>query len=176
MTKRFEYTDIDGILKEAEAYIVSDFTSTFAVNSPVKTNADGVIDPSLLPPSISATSLTIKRKASEPILKGDAVYSTGSDLVGVADNNTTINKANVLGIALNAANTGEDILILIFGTMTDPIYSVFAVNSVLFLDEFGGITDEKPTQPSRKFLSVIGKSLGGSDILVNVSLPITLGV
>jgi hypothetical protein len=66
--------------------------------------------------------------------------------------------------------------VLILGIITDPIFSVFPVNSTLFLDDLGGITDVTPTQPTKTHLTVIGKSLGGNDILVSVSPPVTLGV
>lgn len=50
MTKRFEYTDIDGKLKEAEAFITSEYTTTPAPNAPIKTLPSGLLHPSLIPP------------------------------------------------------------------------------------------------------------------------------
>lgn len=178
MTKRFEYTDIDGIKKEAEAYISSDFTFLSSPNSPVITGPSGTLHPSVIPAvtQAKATSLVITRIASENILRGDALTATTSNHVGLADNELGLSDASVLGVALEDASVGEEVEILILGIMSDVLFSGFAVNALLFLDSSGGITDEKPSTLPKKYLTIIGKSLGGTEILVNVSTPSALGV
>jgi len=178
VTKRFEYTDTDGRLKEAEAFIASEFVTTSAPNSPVMTTASGTIHPSLIPPvsQAKASTLVITRVATGSILRGDLVRATSSNHVGVADPTSTLASANVLGMAQNDALDGEDVEILILGILSDPIFSVFATNTILFLDDLGGLTDVKPTKPSKNYLVIVGKALGGNEVFVNISTPVALGV
>lgn len=176
MTKRFEYTDIDGILKEAETYIVSDYITTSFPSSPIKTLPTGKIDASLLPETTmaKAATLVIDRLASSAMLRGDLVVASSPNHVDVADPTGLITDAQVLGMALNDADSEEAVEVLILGVVTDALFSAFAVNAPLFLDDAGGVTDEKPLYPTKKFLVTIGKALGANQILVNVQSPITL--
>jgi len=176
VTKRFEYTDVDGILKEAEAFIASEFVTTSAPNSPVLTGPTGTIHPSLLPAvaQAKAASLVIDRIATGTILRGDLVRASTVNHVVVADATGTLEDAYVLGLALNDADDTENVEILLLGVISDPLFSVFAVNSTLFLDEDGGVTDIKPTKPLRNYSTIVGKALGGNEILINVSTPTTL--
>lgn len=178
MTKRFQYTDIDGILKEAEAYISGDFISigSGAVDAakPVITNASGVIDTSLLPASLNAkaASLVVDRIASEDILRGDFVCATTINHVGLAAQDTTIDKALVMGAALNDANSGENVEVLLIGVLSDALFSGFSVNDLLFLDTDGAITNTKPTN---KYLTIVGRALGNNEILIFIQQPTVLG-
>jgi hypothetical protein len=178
MTKKFEYTDIDGIKKEAETFISSEFVTTSAPNSPVMTKANGLLDPSIIPPTAvgKSASLVIDRIASGTILRGDVVKASTTNHVSIADPTSDLDSASGLGVALNDADDSEPVEVLILGIISDPIFNVFSVNEVLFLDEAGGITNVKPTKPSRNFLLIIGKSLGGNEVFVNLQSPITLGV
>ena len=56
MTKRFEYTDVDSKLKEAEAYITSDFVTTATPNRPAITLPSGQFDSSLIPGATTAAA------------------------------------------------------------------------------------------------------------------------
>ena len=51
MSKFFEYTDENGVVREAEAFIVEDFTVTKKANAPLKLGPDGYLDPSLINPT-----------------------------------------------------------------------------------------------------------------------------
>lgn len=178
MTKRFEYTDIDGIIKEAEAFIASEFVTTATPNSPVMTGPSGVIDASLLPAvaQAKASKITINRTASEPILRGDIVRATTANHVGLADPTIDLDNALVLGVAQNDADVGDTVEVLLLGVMTDLLFGVFSPQSILFLDDAGGVTDVKPLAPAKKYLVIIGKALGGNDILVSISTPTAIGV
>lgn len=178
MTKKFEYTDVDGIKKEAEAFIASEFITVSAPNSPVMTKANGLLDPSIIPATAvgKSASLVIDRIATGAILRGDIVRASTLNHVSIADPTTNLDSATGLGIALNDADDSEPVEVLILGVITDPIFSVFSVNETLFLDEAGGITNIKPSQPTRNFLLIIGKSLGGNEVFINLQSPITLGV
>jgi len=177
MTKRFEYTDIDGIIKEAEAFIASEFVTTSAPNSPVKTLPSGYLDSSLIPPvaQAEATKVAVERIAHGDILSGDLVRAFSPNYVTLADPTTDADSANVLGVAITDALDGNTVKILVFGIVTNPIFNVFAVNDILFLDDLGAITNVKPTLPSSKYQTSIGKSLGGTEIFVNIMPPIKLG-
>ena len=175
--RKFEYTDIDGIKREDITYTTSSYATTSQANSPVKTLPSGQLDQSLIPAQVAAkaASLIVDRTASEEILEGDLVYSTGASEIGVADNAINIDEAKVLGLALNAAAATENVEILILGVANSTDYSVFPANDILFLDELGGITNTRPTSPSAKYLVQVGKSLGGNEILVEIKLPTVLG-
>ena len=176
MTKRFEYTDVDGILKEAEAFIASEFVTTSAPNSPVMTGPGGQIHPSLLPSVLQAkaSSLVITRIATGTILRGDLVRASTFNHVTISDPTGTLEEAYVFGMAMADADDSEEVEVLLLGVITDPLFSVFAVNSTLFLDETGGVTDIRPSKPSKNFSTIIGKALGGNEILVNIQTPVTL--
>jgi hypothetical protein len=177
--KKFIYIDdISGSEKEQFAYEVSDFVTIATPDSPVKTLPSGTLHPSLIPatPIGAATSLVVSRIAEGDILKGDVVRA--SDTLGkvqVADSNTLIEDATVMGLATNDALDGETVEVIVLGVITDAIFNVFPVNAALFLDLGGAITDDRPIGPGRKFLTYIGKSLGGGDVLVTVNPPITIG-
>jgi len=49
MTAKFEYTDIDGRIKEAEAFILPDYSNPSPIYRPVMTGANGKVDPSIIP-------------------------------------------------------------------------------------------------------------------------------
>lgn len=177
--KKFIYINIDGREKEELSYEVADFTSIAAPSSPVITTPAGTLDPSLIPATIlpKSSKLMIERVAGEDIVFGEIV--TSSDNFGeviLADANTNAKSATVLGVATQTKNATETIEILVLGVFYDPAYSAFPVNSQLFLDLDGAITNDRPTSPSRKYLTNIGKSLGGGEVLINPANPIQLGV
>jgi hypothetical protein len=176
--RKFEYTDIDGIKKEAEAYSVDSFVTTSTPNAPAITSPSGQFDPSLIPAQVSAkaSSLIIDRIASEEVLIGELVYATSANEVGVADNAISVEEAKVLGLSLNAAVQGGDVEVLLLGVATSLDYSVFTANDILFLDELGGITNVRPVTPLAKYITQVGKALGGNQILVEIKLPTVLGV
>lgn len=140
MTKKFEYTDIDGVKKEAEAFISSEFVTIAAPNSPVMTTSSGTIHPSLLPAVAvgKASTVVITRKASDPILRGELVRGSSPDHVELADPTLDMDSASVLGMAINDADTEDDVEILILGIITDSIFNIFGTNVPIFLDDAGG--------------------------------------
>lgn len=129
------------------------------------------------PPGISggvadfAGALKVTRTASVAITLGDAVYAISSTHVGLADASNTVTEAMVFGFALNNASPGADVDVLILGVLEDPIFSIFTVNSPLFLDEAGGITD---VQRTTGYHVVIGKALGGNQIFVSIKDPVVI--
>jgi hypothetical protein len=178
MTVKVLYIDIDGATKEESVYRQSDYTVSASPDKPVLTTGTGTLHPSLIPstPVGKSASLVLDRVAGEDILKGDLVRASTGNKVIIADPNTSsIQDATVLGIALNGALNNEPVEVLVLGIVNDVDFSVFSVNSPLFLDLDGGITDERPVSPSKKYLCYIGKSLGGGDIFINISNPTTLG-
>lgn len=59
MSKFFTYTDSSGVVREAEAFIVEDFSSSRQANSPLKLDSNGYLDGSLFNP---AQDMGIKSK------------------------------------------------------------------------------------------------------------------
>lgn len=118
-----------------------------------------------------AQRLIVKRIASVDIVIGDALYATSNTHVGLAEADTTINKAMVFGFAVSNALAGSEVEILIFGILDDSVFSIFNINDPLFLDVSGGITDIKRTSG---YHVVVGKSFGGSQIFVNIKDPLVI--
>lgn len=119
----------------------------------------------------SATKLKITRTATEAISAGELVKADNDTDVSLATANSTQLDAQVLGIAETNAGIGQAVDIILSGVVTDAAFAVFTINSPLFLDVDGGITDTKRVSG---YHVVIGKSLGGSDILFQPTNPITI--
>lgn len=177
MTQKFEYTDTDGIKKEAEAYVTTDFVFLSAPNSPVVTGPDGRLSPTVLPLTGvgKSASLVILRKASENMLRGDIVRASTANHVAIADPTTDRQSAAALGMVLGDAAMETDVEVLLIGTILDPIFSIFSSDDILFLDEQGSVTNVRPSKPTKNYLTVVGKALGGNEILVQIETPKTLG-
>lgn len=126
------------------------------------------------PLSESSTYLVINRITVEPVLKTEIVAATGATTVKLAHNNTTSDDAFAIGMALNDADTGEKVDILIMGVINDPIFTAFPLNSTVFLDTDGGTTDVRPIRPSATSSTIIGRSFGNGEVFVNVQRPVFL--
>ena len=122
----------------------------------------------------TATSLQVNRIANVQIFAGECVKSDSITNVSLATNDGLSSDAIVLGIAANDANVGENVVVVIMGVITNTAYNIFSLNSVLFLDQNGGITDVRPVFPAANFLTPIGKSLGGGSIFAQIELPTQL--
>jgi hypothetical protein len=172
--KRYLFKDSQNRTAEVSSFDPSDFIDSFNVTFglPVKTNSSGVIDPSLIPSVGAAATLQVTRTASEAIAKGDCLYSVSSTHVGVATNNPTLARAIVIGLALNSASAGQSVGVILLGAIVDPIFSVFSVNQLLYLDEDGGLTD---TKPLTGFLTPVAKALGSNTIFISIGYPTQLG-
>lgn len=90
--------------------------------------------------------------------------------VFLCDNNTNFEKAIVSGVALTSALTGNDVIVVLSGEIDDSSFS-FSPNELLYLTNNGIISSVANTTG---FLTVIGKSLGGNKILVEIDQPIIL--
>lgn len=168
MPKKFVFINDDNQKTEGFAYEVSEYVTTATPDSPVVTGPDGTLDQSLIPSAAAATKLKITRIANEDILAGEVVRAQSGTHVSLATGDDTFQSAQVLGIAENSALTGETVDIILLGVITNAAYSIFAINSPLFLDVDGGITDTKRTDG---FHVIIGKALGSNDILIQPSNP-----
>lgn len=118
--------------------------------------------------STFAGSLKVTRTASVDIASGDALYAVSATHVGLADAASTTDKALVFGFAMETVLAGSDVDVMLMGVLVDPIFSIFSVNTPLFLDETGGITDTRRTSG---FHVVIGKALGANQIFVSIKDP-----
>jgi hypothetical protein len=170
--------DASGARKETFVYQTSEYVTTATASSPIITLPSGKLDPSLLPSAANdkAARIVVDRTAQLDVVTGDLVRAIGTAKVQPADADTAVADATVLGLALNDALVGENVEVQVLGIISDAAYNVFLVNTPLFLDLDGGITDDRPEQPGRKFLTNVGKSLGNGEILIQVDIPIELGV
>lgn len=121
--------------------------------------------------SAQAGSLVVTRKANSALVKGDAVYAISTTHVDLATADSVITNAMVFGFALADAAISADVDILILGVLEDPIFSVFTLNSPLFLDVSGGITDIKRTTG---YHVMVGKALGSNQIFVDIKDPLVI--
>lgn len=85
----------------------------------------------------------------------------------------TFSNSKVLGIALQAGTTGQEIEVLLFGKVDDNTF-MFTVNNPLYLKTNGTISDIEPSLPSENFNETIGYSLGSGSIFINIQEPIKL--
>lgn len=56
MSQFFTFRDADGVVREAEAYIIQDYSNTNEPDKPIKTNSNGLINPELIDPRIVKNS------------------------------------------------------------------------------------------------------------------------
>jgi hypothetical protein len=170
--KKFVFIDSSNRRGESEGYDTTDFIYQFTGNTfePIKTNASGIIDSSLLP-IVSASSLQLTKIAQMTIVQGDAVRAFSDTHVVQASQDSTLEAASVLGVAMNSAIAGQPVTLLVLGIYTLPLFNIFPVNSPLFLDVNGGLSDDRPTTG---FKTTVGKSLGNGSIMVQIGEPTQL--
>jgi len=118
-----------------------------------------------------AAALVVDRVASEDILRGDFVSSTSVGHVGLSTQDGTLEEALVLGMALNDALTLADVEVEILGVISDPLFSPFSPQEILFLDTDGAVTNTRPTTGK---LVIVGRALGDDEILIDIQPPVTL--
>ena len=129
------------------------------------------------PLSESSTYLVVSRKAAEQIYKTDivsAITVSGETRVKLGANNLTANDAFALGMSLTDAAAGQMVDVLIMGVVKDDVFNAFPLNSTVYLDTDGGTTDIAPSLPLATSRTIIGRSLGSGEILVNVQRPLFL--
>lgn len=168
--KKIITRDSDNILTEVAIYDVPDFISTFVPSSigrPVKTNANGLIDPTLLGFDLSASVLEVTKTAGESLLVGDVVRPTDDHTVKLAIQDGTLEESMVLGIVTKSGLLGEQVKVCLLGALTWPAFSVFPINRPLYLDGTGLITDDRPTSG---YIVPVGKSLGGNTIMIQIEI------
>jgi hypothetical protein len=127
------------------------------------------------PLSESSTYLIVQKVAEEAIVEFDLVYVTPTGGVMVATNNLGSNEAFVLGLAIADTLLGDKVDVLILGVVSDPIFSALALNTPIYLDVGGAITDDIPKKVNgANFATPVGRALGSGSILINVLSPLTL--
>ena len=119
----------------------------------------------------SATKLKIQRTALVNVDAGEVLKAHSSTVATLATADNTQQDAQVLGIAENTVLAGATVDIVLLGVVSNAAFSIFSINSPLFLDVDGGITDTKRTSG---FHVVVGKALGNNDILFQPSNPTTI--
>lgn len=122
-------------------------------------------------PSGPSSYLASIKTAQSAIVAGDPVFFTSLSSVAPARADTTLDHALVGGIALNDALPGSQVIVATWGEIFDAIFSIFPVNTLLFLDAVGGVTD---TRQTTGFHVPLGVSLGGGGILLNINKPTKL--
>ena len=114
--------------------------------------------------------VVVEREAAEVISALKLVKSAGAGLCEIAEPNDTFEKAQVLGVALNAGIVGDKIRILTFGGLEDPSF-VFSADKNLYLGEFGNLTT---TPVVGGYDLTVGKVLGLGEIWVDIKEIIEL--
>ena len=114
--------------------------------------------------------LVVEREAVEVISALKLVKSAGAGLCEIASPSGSFENAQVLGVALNAANIGEKVRILTFGGLDDASF-VFSADQNLYLGEFGNLTT---TPVIGGYDLTVGKVLGLGEIWVDIKEIIQL--
>ena len=85
------------------------------------------------PPQEAVQAVVQTYTASVTISAMKMLVADDATHVQPASNNTTVENARTLGIALNAAIAGDDVDVLMFGTVTDGSFSGIVLNKLVFL-------------------------------------------
>lgn len=125
---------------------------------------------SITPNAVQAVELTFT--ASTNIVALQLVLSVDGTNATTGDNVSTIQNAQVLGIAKTSAAISNTFKALVFGTISDSSFSGFIVNDPIYLNASGFLTQTVPVTPN--FLVVCGKYLGSNTVLININEPIQL--
>jgi len=118
--------------------------------------------------STEAAKLVLTKTAGENISALKIVRLTASDNYVLADE-VTYNEALAIGVALNAASTGQQVRALTLGILEDAFFT-FPLNTLLYLGSNGTITDTVPATHRVR----LGYSLGPGAIFVKIEEPIIL--
>lgn len=119
--------------------------------------------------STPSPNITETKTASETISALKLVTAIDATQVEVAEKDNYPN-SKVLGLALTAANIGEQVEVLLFGKHTDASFT-FTLNEPLFLTSAGVISSIAPTT---EFSVNIGHSLGAGAIFIDIQEQIEL--
>lgn len=119
--------------------------------------------------ALSAKTLKIDALAGEIISATKLVYMVSDGICGLADR-SVVDKKDAIGIALNSSVVNGKVSILLFGRFTDTFFN-YPVNTSLYLDINGNITDIAPTTG---YSVLIGKGLGTGAIFIDIERPIIL--
>ncbi len=103
-----------------------------------------------------------------PISALKAVYYTGENSVGLADNSIQA-KSYVAGISKNTAVSGENVQVVTKGTLSDPSWS-WIPGEPLFVDTLGNITQTVTSG----FRVQIGNAINSNTINIDITEPICL--
>ena len=101
------------------------------------------------------------------------VNATSQTHVQIADPSTLFEDSKTLGLATSFGNSGDQRPIILFGKVEDVSFN-YTVNTLLYLDVNGSITDVPPSLPTSQFSVNIGYSLGTGAIFLNIQEPIEL--
>lgn len=157
---------------------VSSSTNSLTLDQPadntlnVETPTYEVTISAALPSVPGAERLTETRTANETISALQLVTAISDTHIEVAEPDT-YNNATALGVALGAGTIGQQVPILLFGKLEDPLFT-FPVNDPLFLHPSGLISNIAPALPTESFSTMVGFSLGSGAIFVNIERPIGL--
>jgi hypothetical protein len=106
--------------------------------------------------------------ASESISAVKAIRIDGANAF-LAEPDTFVN-SSVAGISLTSGNIGSDIKVILSGELYDSSFS-FNAGDLIYLSNSGNITNIAPVTG---FRTVIGKSIGGTGIIIEIEEPIEL--
>lgn len=138
--------------------------------NPITGNLDLVGD-SGTQDALSAERLIVTRIAEEDISALKLVTASEPNEVRISDPNAAFEDAQVLGLALNSATTGNEVQVLLSGAHTDPSFSSLTLNSKLFLGATGSITQTAPTTGHQ---TDVGEYIGDNAVFIFRRQPIIL--
>lgn len=116
----------------------------------------------------SAASVVNTYTAGETISANQTLYELdGAVFKGDHD---TLQRANIIGVALTAATIGQPVKVLQYGILEDGAFN-WAPTDLIFVADNGVLTS---VAPDTGYLTRIGKAITTTQILVSIDSPITL--
>lgn len=119
--------------------------------------------------SLSARALKVSLTADETISALKMIYQSSPTNGGLGSGQDNLKK-DVVGMSVTAALAGASFEVLLFGRVEDSFFN-YPVNTSLYLDINGNITDIAPTTG---YSVLIGKGLGTGAIFIDIERPIIL--
>ena len=109
----------------------------------------------------------------EDVVQGEALYSRSSDgKVGRAVANDTLDKATVVGFAQTSKLAGEEVRVLIVGTLAGSGYD--AGDLYYLSNATAGAITKTPPSTAGHHVTRVGEAASASEFMIQIEPPITL--
>ncbi len=99
-----------------------------------------------------------------------AVYMGSDNLIYPASSDDLTHAYQVLGITLNATDTGGGVVVVDEGFVENTLWN-FTPNKILFLGLSGAVTTDSPEPPTNLFVLIVGRTITSTKIHISIEVP-----